>query len=278
MSFSISASNSSVALSLLSGITGSSGSPDLVSIANGLGGTGSTVDPVSALTQAETNETKDVAIQAQQPTTKAEINRFLAVVGKASTLQDIMKDPTARKVFLSANGLGDQVDYTALATKALLSKPTDKTSLAATLSNTAWLSAVTTFDFADKGLSVLKTPKVLTTITNGYAQYVWSRQQDQNTPGLSAALDFRSRAHTVTTVDGILGDANIRAVVTGALGIPQQIAFQPIPTQEKAISDKLDVKKLQDPKFVEQLAREYLIQNQASLAGSATSPITSLLA
>ncbi len=170
MSFSISAANSSVALSLLSGITGSSGSADLVSIANGLGGTGSTVDPVSAFNQAEATQTKAVALQAKQPTTKAEISKFLAVVAKAKTLQDVMKDPVARKVLLSANGLGSQVDYPALATKALLSKPTDKKSLAATLSNTAWHSMVTTFDFADKGLSVLKTPKVLASITSGYAQ------------------------------------------------------------------------------------------------------------
>jgi hypothetical protein len=230
MSFSI--TNGSTALSLLQGMNQSSGS-DLISILYGGGSTSST-DPVSALSNAETNETQDVAQQEKDPETASDIAHFLAVAKSAPNLKTLLADPIAAKVFLTANGLGDQVGYTALAVQALSSDPSQSNNLASTLSDPAWLSTA------------------------------------QSTPGIAAALDFRARASTFTTADQILGDANVRAVVTGALGIPEQIAFQPLEAQEKAITDRLDISKLQDPAFVEQLAREYVINNNSSGATSST--------
>lgn len=271
--------SSSVALSLLSGLTSSNGTPDLASILYGQGGP-SGGDPVAALLQAEKNEKKQVTLQQKDPQTKAEIAHFNAVVAKATDLKTVLADPIAQKVFLTANGLASQVGYTALVTKALLSDPTDKKSLAAKLNKPAYNSAITTYNFFKNGLSTLKQPNVLSTIATEYAQVTWETAQDQTTPGLSAALDFRNRAATAKKADDILGDANLRKVVTGALGIPLQIAFQPITTQEKAITDHLDITKLQDPKFVENLARQFLINNQAATANTtaAGGSITSLFA
>ena len=64
----------------------------------------------------------------------------------------MLADPVARKVLLTANGLGDQTDYAALATKALTSDTTKSDSLASKLSNKQWLTAAKTYDFANKGL------------------------------------------------------------------------------------------------------------------------------
>ena len=47
----------------------------------------------------------------------------------------------------------------------------------------------------------------------------------------------------------------LRTVVTTALGIPLQIAFQPLEAQERAITSQLDISQLQDPKFVETFAQ-----------------------
>ena len=60
------------------------------------------------------------------------------------------------------------------------------------------------------------------------------------------------------------------AVVTTALGIPEQIAFQPIGTQEKAITDHVDIKRFKSPAFVEQFTRRYLIQAGAAANTSAS--------
>ena len=273
MSFSI--SNGSTALSLLQSLNTSSGS-DLTSILYG-GGTQPSGNPVASLIQAEQNQTKDITQQENDPETKRDIAHFLSVVKTAPDLKTLLSDPIAAKVFLTANGLGDQAQYPALAIKALSSDPSKTDNLASTLSDPAWLTTAKTYDFATKGLSVLKQQTSLDAITNGYAQVQWESSLDQTTPGISAALDFRSRASTFKTADQILGDANVRAVVTGALGIPEQIAFQPLEAQEKAITSRLDITKLQDPKFVEQLARSYLVQNQSSSSSTSSSSSGSIL-
>ncbi len=104
----------------------------------------------------------------------------------------------------------------------------------------------------------------------------WRQSLDATTPGLSNALSFRQSAGSITSVDQILGDPTLRTVVTTALGIPQQIAFQSLTAQEKAISSQVDITKFKDPKFVESFTQRYLIA--AGAAASTTSTTADLTA
>ncbi len=232
------------------------------------GVTGTTTDPLAALTNAERDETKDVARVAQQPAVARAIATFTAAVTGATDVAALLKNPDVLNVLLTANGLGDQTGYTALATKALLSDPNDPKSLASRLSDTRWKTVAQTYDFATKGLTILQQPGVIAAVARGYAEVTWRDTLDATTPGLSNALDFRARAKTATTADAILGDKTFRAVVTTALGIPPQIAYQDLGAQEQAITSHLDISKLQDPKFVEGLAQQYLVAMQQSAASA----------
>lgn len=266
MSYSVTSS----ALYLLQSMNSATGTSDLFSIISGQTATGGSTDPVSALVLAEANQTKDIKQQEKDPETSRDISHFLAVVAKAPDLKTLLADPIARSVLLTANGLGDQADYTALATKALMSDTTKTTNLASTLSDARWLAMAKTYDFANQGLTKLKTASVLSTITTGYAQIKWQESLDVATPGLSAALDFRTRANTIKSVDQILGDANLRKVVTTALGLPPEIAYQSLQTQEQAISSRIDIKKFQSASFVEQFTRRFLVANQTSTSYSSS--------
>ena len=106
----------------------------------------------------------------------------------------------------------------------------------------------------------------------------WRNTLDATTPGLSEALSFRAQASGITSVDQILGDSTLRTVVTTALGIPEQIAFQDIGAQEQAISSKLDIKQFSDPKFVEAFTTRYLIAAQAAAGNTGASSLDSLAA
>ena len=240
-------------------------------------------NPVVALQSALKGEAKGVATAAQEPQAKREIAAFRAAVALAKTPADLLANPAARKVLLTANGLGDQVPYGALATKALLSDTTKPGSLASKLTDARWLAVAKTYDFANQGLAALKQPKVLDSIANGYAEVQWRTGLDKATPGLSKAIDFRSRAAGITSATQVLGDPVLRDVVTVALGIPKQIAFQPLEAQERAITSRLDLTQFKSPAFVEQFTRRYLIAagaaSAASSAGAGTSTgVSSLFA
>jgi Protein of unknown function (DUF1217) len=228
-------------------------------------------NPVTALQSAEQNQTKAIQTTAKQSDVQRAVNAFTAAVSSAKTVKQLLANPAVMQVLLTANGLADQIPYTALAQKTLQSNLSDPKSLANKLTDTRWKTVVQTFDFANKGLSVIQDPKVIGTLTSAYAEVTWRHSLDAATPGLSNALTFRSEASKITSIDQILGDPVMRNVVTTALGIPLQIAFQPIGAQEKAISTQLDIKKFKDPKFVESFVQRYLIAASASATGTNTS-------
>lgn len=268
--------------SLFAGLTSNTGTTGaLLSTLYGTGTqptTGFGENPVTALEQAEQNQTQDVAATEKQPAVQRAISQFTAAVQSATSPQQLLDNPTVMQVLLTANGLGDQTSYTALAQKTLLSNVNDPNSLANTLTDTRWKPVVQTYDFANKGLSIIQNPQVINTITNGFAEVTWRQSLDATTPGLSNALTFRQEAPTVTTVDQILGDPVLRTVVTVTLGIPEQIAFQPLEAQEKAITSRLDVSKLQDPNFVETFAQRYLIAAANAQSTTSTTPSLAALA
>jgi hypothetical protein len=225
---------------------------------------------LAALQSAQTNQTADIAAEAKQPQVAKDIAAFTKALAAAKTPAQLLQNPTALKVLLTANGLGAQAAYPALAQKILLSDPSKTNSLVNQINstNSAWLPVVQTYDFATKGLSVLQNKQVQQTLTNGYAEILWRQSLDATTPGLSNALTFLQQASTVKTADDILGNATLRTVVQTAFNIPQQIAFQPLLAQEKAITDQVNISQLKNPKYVKSIAEQYLLNNAAASASS----------
>jgi hypothetical protein len=223
-------------------------------------------NPILALAQAEQNQPKKIAAEAKTPEVQRDLAAFRKAVAGAKDVKSLLANPTVQRVLLTVNGLADQIGFTALATKALLSKPSDPKSLANVLPNVAWKAAAKTYGFADKGLTILRDPKVLDTVASAYAEISWRKSLDATTPGLSDALTFRDQAASVTKADDILGNPILRRVVTTTLGIPLEIAYQTLNAQEMAITSKLDIKQLKSKNFV----KRYLVA-AASSAAQATS-------
>ena len=267
---------------LLFGGSGNATSGLLGTLYGGASATGSisTTDPLTALTLAQKNETTDVANEAKDPTVARDIAAFKKGIAEAKDIKTALANPNVLKVLLTANGLGDQTGFTALAQKALMSDPSNPNSLANQISgtNSAWLSVAKTYDFAKNGLAELQNPKVQATIANGYAQTLWEQSLDQQTPGLSSAMQFQTQASSITSVDQILGDPVNRDVVLTALNIPVQIAYQTIQAQEQAVSSRLNIAKLQDPQYVKTLTEQYLLNKAQTATTSSGTDLTSLAA
>jgi len=240
------------------------------------GGASTRSDPLLALRLAQTNRTRELATTAREPEIARDVRAFREAVAKATTPEEALANPAVLKVLLTANGLADQVPYTALAKRVLLSDPADGNSLVNKLANTRWTSAVKSMEFATKGLDVLRDPQVLTTLADGFVEVSWRKALEKSTPGLSDALDFRERAASFTSALGILGDPVLRRVVTTTLGIPKEIAFQELNAQERAITTRLDVKRLQEPRFVDIFSQRYLLEAQKSAAQGTASDLISL--
>ncbi len=115
--------------------------------------------PSPHLPGREQDQTQEIAATAKEPQVQRAIQAFTKAVQSATTPQQLLANPQALNVLLTANGLGDQVSYTALATKTLLSNANDSNALVNQLSDTRWKSVVQTYDFANKGLSIIQNPE-----------------------------------------------------------------------------------------------------------------------
>ena len=230
----------------------------------------STGNPITDLKLAQQEQTTGVANEAKQPQVANVINAFTKAVANATSIQQALLNPDVQQVLLTANGLSSYIGETALVQKVLLSDPSQSNSLVNQLANPTWLSTVQTYNFAKNGLAELQNPKVLSTLTNAYAEVEWRQGLDQATPGLANALTFLSQASSITSADDVLSNDTNFQVITTALGIPQTIVFQDQSAQETAISSRLDFSKLQDRNYVTSLTDQYLLAMQENNQSSAS--------
>jgi hypothetical protein len=267
---------------LYAGLGDTSGTASLLDTLYGNGGAGQVADsggsPIAALASAEKNEATQVKTTASEATVKNAMTAYTKAVNSGRSLDQILSDPSVLNVLLTANGLSDQIGNTALAKKVLTSNLSDPNSLANVLTDSRWKTLAQTYNLNVNGIKALNSPSVISAITQGYAQMTWEQAQDATTPGLSDALTFIQEAPTITSVDQILGNVTVRNVVTTALGIPQQIAFQSLTAQETAISSRLDVKNFQSPSFVQSFAQRFLIENNLNTSNTSSQPDLTTLA
>jgi Protein of unknown function (DUF1217) len=269
-------------LSLFQGAVTNGGNNTAASLLATIEGTGSSTgasggDPITALKIAEQNQTQDIAATAAQPAVARDIAAFKQALATATTPQQFLSNPTTLKVLLTANGLGSEASYTALAQKVLMSDPSQSGSLVNRVasSNASWLSVVQTYQFATHGLSILQNPNVQQTIANGYAEVMWRQSLDATTPGLSDALTFQSSAGTITSASQVLSNPVLFNVITTAFNIPQQIIYQDRGAQEQAINSQVDFSRLKDTGYVNTITDQFLLNSQQQNS-TGTGDLTSL--
>lgn len=221
-------------------------------------------NPFTDLTLAQQEETTGVAQEAQQPQVEQAVTAFKNAVANSTSIQSALENPAIQQVLLTANGLSSYAGDTAMVQKLLLSDPSDPKSLVNQFGDATWLATVQSYNFSSNGLSALQNPKVVSTLTNAYAEVMWRQSLDQATPGLSNALAFLDQASSITSVNDILGNLVNFQVITGALGIPEEIVNQDTTAQTTAITSRLNISDLQDRKFVTGLANQYMLSMQSS--------------
>lgn len=251
----------------------------------GGGGGYATADPASAVAalrraSADGAEAKGVARTATEASVRLALGRFAEGISRARDVEGALRDPRVAAVLLPALGLPDAVNQPGLAVRALTSDPADPKSAASRLAavDARWRSAATTLNLAGRGMDALRDPAVQKKLSDGYAAYQWRLSRNEEAGGISDALYFRQRAATGTPITAyeVLGDAVLRRVVTGALGLPQSIAIQEVDTQARAITSRLDLAGLRDPRQATKLAERYVMS--AAAGGTATGGGSTLLA
>ncbi|GAA0574981.1 hypothetical protein GCM10009416_12060 [Craurococcus roseus] len=224
-------------------------------------------------------ESKALARFAKDPQLVREMDAFAKAAAKATDVKAALRDPKILNVLLPALGLPDAVGQPGLALRALTADPKQADGLLSRLSDSRWKAAAATLNLRERGVAALRDPKVQASLADGLRRMAWKNELDAGQPGVGDALLFRDRASAATNAYAVLGDPVLRRVVTTALGLPQAIVVQPVETQARAITARLDLAKLQDPREVAKLAERYVVAAAGSggTAAGASSPLLSLV-
>ncbi len=217
-------------------------------------------NPVMAFRQAglAAQEARDLARIGKEPDLTRTMAQFKAAVDKAGDIKAALRDPRVLAVLGTALGLPEAADQAGLARRALLADPTDTASLPNRLSDKRWLAMAKTLNLAKNGIDGLRDPKLQATLLEGLKSARRREELDAQTPGVGDALLFRQKAAAAKNSIDVLGDPILRRVLTGALGIPQEIAVQSVEAQARAVDSRFNVARLQNPKEVQRLAERYL--------------------
>lgn len=223
----------------------------------------------AALVNAEKNEAKQIAQVAKDPQVVKDLARYEKVVKNAKSMNDVLNDPVARRVFMTANGLKEFADYAGMAKKVLNSDPSDTRSPAAKLAsvNGTWYDTVQKYPVGLAGIGVLQVSDAVAEVKNNYMAEKRLDLLDSQMPGLGSAVLFKQVASKLEDAVDVLASGLGREVITTAFNIPKQIAIQSMEAQEKAINQRVDFSKLQKASYVDIIAQRYLLVLNGGLGG-----------
>ncbi len=220
-------------------------------------------------------ETRALERLAREPAQQRAMEQFRRAVERAPDIRAALRDPRVLQVVAVAMGIPDGGEQPGLALRALLQDPGQPESLVNRLPDRRWKAAADALRLDQRGIAALRDPVVQNRLRDGLLRARWREQLETSQPGLGDAQLFRDTAGTADGPFGVLGNPVLRRVVTGALGLPPQLAIQSVETQARALQSRLDLDKLKDPKEVQRLAERYLI-SRAREESAGANPLLAL--
>lgn len=180
---------------------------------------------------------------AKDPTVKKEIAYFESKAPKFKDVDALLKDRRALQYLLDSYGLGSEINNIGRIKKVLTEDPTASSSLVNRLVDTRFKAMAESLRL-DQGMTKLQRITFRDTLEDKYVLNEFEENLGSQDPALRQAAYFARNAGSISDVYGILGDSVIRDVVTTVFNLPKQIAIQPVETQARLISSKIDFKKL----------------------------------
>lgn len=213
-------------------------------------------------------------IAAKTPDVANDTRYFRNNIGKATTIDALLKDRRLFNYAMKAFGLGDRTYAIGLMRKVLEQGVVDPRALANTLSDASIQAFAKAFDYKG-GKAAVGSESFQKSVTDRYIQQAMETQQGARNPGVELALYFRERAPQVTSVYGVLADRKLLQVVQTALDISPNSSTQPIDTQARLLKAKLKLADFQDAKkldsFIARFAAAYDMKTPgAGAVGNAT--------
>lgn len=233
---------------------------------------------IAAFRLADQNGATGLQRYRERPDVQQEINRFKQSLKDVKTVDDFYKNDRVYRFVLESGNLGSDIPYRGKVQRILGQSHLDEESLMFKLTDTRFAKLAEKLQFAEKGVDRLKLGFVTDQIVDDFVKARFEQSLGQQNPGVPLARYFRENIGNVSSEYGVLGDPKLREVLLTTLGLPKQIAVQPVESQAEAIKSRVDLKSFKDPAFLERFVQKFLIANdrQSVPGGGGASYLTAL--
>ena len=213
-----------------------------------------------------------------QPQIKREVEYYWANIGNIKSVDEFMGNTRIYNFALKAFGMEDMQYAKAFIRKVLKEGIDDSEAFSMQLTDQRFREFATAFNFKRYGTATTTFDRVQEGAVNMYLRNSLEAQSGEESDALRLALYFERKAGSVTGAYGILADKAVYQVVRTALGLPDALSSSDIDRQSRILSEKIDVKQLQNPAYVKKLITRFLARYEADNGSAQSAPAATILA
>jgi Protein of unknown function (DUF1217) len=214
---------------------------------------------------------KSLANVASEPTVQRATQNFQQNIGSIQSASQLVKNSNLYNYVMTAFGLSDMTNAKGLITK-VLEGGTGNGSFAASLNDPRYTALASAFDFKTNGAATTSNATTIATTISNFNEQTLESNTAQENPGAQMALYFQRMAPNITSPFDILGDKTLLQVFETAFDLPTTMSLEPIDTQAKQVSQRLDISQLQNPKFLQNFLTRFTASFDAQNSGATSGP------
>jgi hypothetical protein len=191
---------------------------------------------------------------------QADTTYFQSKAPKLTSVDALMKDYRSLKVVLGAYNVSGLLTSPALVRQLLTQDPTSASSAAQKIRNPAYQNFAKAF--AQFQNNPLGSAGNVSAIVKSYVTNAYEAAQGTQTPGMQNALAFKRVASQITTVAQLMSNPAALSVAVVKLGIDfVTYGSMSYAKQVSLVTNKIKLSDFQNPKKVDTIAEQYLLQS-----------------
>ena len=238
----------------------------------------------SAYKSQKTRFLTGTELQTATKKAETEITYYKEQLARITTVDALLKDSRLVDVMLTSRDIDPKSVTTADLKKMFLSDLSDPKSYVNQQDNKDFAELVSSYNFDAKGKltedksvlgEVQQRGDVLETV-NRYVRQMLEEDQGNASEGVRLALYFQRKAPEITSAYSFLNDSALTQFFTSTFSLSTYFSNMDV-TKQKAMVEKLvDVKKLEDPKYVRSLIQRYTAMFDSTNNNSSSAALTLL--
>lgn len=190
---------------------------------------------------------------------QSDITHFQSKASTLTSVDALMNDYQSLKVILTAYNVPGLLSYPGLVRQLLTQDPTSSSSVAEKIGNPAYLNFAKAMNQLQG--NPLGTSSNVSAIVSSYKTNSFEVAQNTQVPGMQNALAFKRLASQITTIPELMANPAVLTVAVAQTGLNYTIYGLMSYNQQVALLTKsVKLSDLQNPKTVNTMAEQYLLQ------------------